>query len=40
MAIELGGVAPTVTLTAQDGTQRTVPDRKSANLLVFNRGDW
>ncbi len=40
MTVEIGDTAPTATLLAQDGTERTVPDRLGPNLLVFNRGDW
>ncbi len=40
MAIEIGATAPTANLRAQDGTNRTIPVRGAANLLVFNRGDW
>ncbi len=40
MAIEIGAPAPNATLTAQDGSGRTIPERGVPNLLVFNRGDW
>jgi len=38
--LNIGTTLPSITLRAQDGAERTLPDGAGANLLVFYRGDW
>ena len=38
--LKQGIALPAVTLRAQDGSERSLPDPAGANLLVFYRGDW
>jgi len=38
--LKTGMRLPTITLPAQDGSTRALPDPAGPNLLVFYRGDW
>jgi peroxiredoxin len=39
-ALKTGMRLPAITLAAQDGSNRSLPDGSGPNLLVFYRGDW
>jgi peroxiredoxin len=38
--LKSGMPLPAFSLTAQDGSSRSLPDGTGPNLLVFYRGDW
>jgi peroxiredoxin len=39
-ALKTGTRLPDITLPAQDGSNRSLPDGVGPNLLIFYRGDW